>query len=101
MSLRDETIQTLRDHQTHFAALGVKRLGLFGSLARNEANAKSDVDLLVEFQAGQKTFDHFMKLSFLLEEVFQRRVDLVTHEALSPYIGPHILKEVEYVDIAA
>jgi hypothetical protein len=37
-----------------------------------------------------------MELTFLLEELLQRRVELVTTDALSPYIGPHILKEVEY-----
>lgn len=76
---------------------GVRRLGLFGSFARNEANQNSDVDLLVEFQLGQKTFDNFMALADLLESVLQRRVELVTTESLSPYIGPRILAEVENV----
>jgi hypothetical protein len=49
------------------------------------------------FESGQKTFDHFMALSFLLEDLLQRRVELVTPEGLSPYIGPYILQEVEYV----
>ena len=62
---------------------------------------QSDVDLLVEFEEGQKSFDNFMHLSFLLEEVLQRRVELVTLEALSPYIGPYILREVEYAPLAA
>jgi len=53
--------------------------------------------LLVEFEAGQKTFDHFMGLSFFLEELLQRRVELVTPEGLSPYIGPYILQEVQYI----
>jgi predicted nucleotidyltransferase len=68
---------------------------------RGEQHPDSDIDLLVEFEAGQKTFDAFMELSFLLEEVFQRRIELVTVESLSPYIGPHILKEVEYAALAA
>jgi predicted nucleotidyltransferase len=42
-----------------------------------------------------------MKLSFMLEDVLQHRVELVTVESLSPYIGPHILKEVEYAALAA
>jgi predicted nucleotidyltransferase len=56
---------------------------------------------LVEFEEGRKTFDNFMQLSFLLEEVLQRHVELVTLESLSPYIGPHILREVEYAPLAA
>ncbi len=59
------------------------------------------IDLLVEFESGKKTFDAFMELSFYLEEILQRKVELVTVESLSPYIGPHILEEVEYAAIAA
>lgn len=72
-------------------ALGVRRLAVFGSVVRGEAGPDSDIDLLVEFDPEKKTLRHFMSLSFLLEEVFQRRIELVTMEALSPYIGPHIL----------
>ena len=59
----------------------------------------SDVDILVAFEPDQKTFDNFMDLSFFLEDLLGRPVDLVTVEALSPYIGLHILEEVEYVAI--
>ena len=81
--------------------LGVQRLALFGSFARSEARPESDVDLLVEFIPGRKSFDGFMQLYDLLEERLGRRVELVTTEALSPYIGPHILAEAEDVVRAA
>ncbi len=68
---------------------------------RGDQTPDSDVDLLVEFEAGQKSFDHFMALSALLEEVLRRRVELVTTEGLSPHLARHILKEVEYVALAA
>ncbi len=51
------------------------------------------MDLLVEFAPGEKSFDRFMALSDLLERVLSHRVELVTVEALSPFIGPHILAE--------
>lgn len=70
---------------------------LFGSHAHGQATPDSDVDLLVEFAAGKKTLDNFVALSFLLEELLGRRVELVTPESLSPYVGPCILREVEYV----
>ena len=57
----------------------------------------SDVDLLVEFEEGQKTFDNFIQLSFWLEEMLKRRVELVTVDSLSPYLRPYITQEVEYV----
>jgi hypothetical protein len=87
----------LSAHKVELRALGAKRLGLFGSFVRGEPRADSDIDVLVEFAQGQKNFDHFMALCFFLEELFQRKVDVLTRESLSPHIGPHILKEVEYV----
>ncbi len=82
-------------------ALGVQRLALFGSVARGEARRDSDVDLLVQFLPGAKTYDRFLALSELLEARLGRRVELVTVEALSPFIGPHILAEAENVFGAA
>ncbi len=91
----------LSKNRSRIRALGVKRLGLFGSFVRDQQRSESDVDLLVEFEQGQKSFDNFIELAFLLEELLQRRVELITPESLSPYIGPHILDEVEYAPIAA
>ena len=81
--------------------LGVEQIGLFGSFVRDEPRSDSDVDVIVRFDPRRKTFDNFMQLSMLLEDLLGRRVEVVTTEALSPYIGPHILREVEYVDLAA
>ena len=96
-----DILTALSENRVRIRALGVKRLGLFGSFVRGQQKLESDVDLLVEFEHGQKTFDNFMQLAFLLEEILQRRVDLLTPEALSPYIGPYILDEVEYAPLAA
>jgi uncharacterized protein len=82
-------------------ALGVVRLALFGSVLRGEASPGSDVDLLVEFAPGAKSFDAFMALGDLLEDRLGRAVELVTPEALSPFIGPRILAEAKDVLRAA
>ena len=74
----------------------VKKIGIFGSSVRGEAKKDSDIDVLVEFEEGKKTFDNFMDLTFFLEEVFGRKVDLVTREALRPELKTSILKEVAY-----
>lgn len=74
-------------------ALGVRRLALFGSVGRDAASPGSDVDILVEFQPGEKRVDRFMGLADLLEDLLARPVDLLTTESLSPYIGPRILAE--------
>jgi len=75
---------------------GVLEIGLFGSYARNEGTVESDIDLLVEIEKSKKTFRNFMSLSYYLEELLGKKVELVTKQSLSPYIGPHILKTVEY-----
>ncbi|MBN2377324.1 MAG: nucleotidyltransferase family protein [Sedimentisphaerales bacterium] len=79
--------------------LGISNLGLFGSFVRGEQTEQSDVDLLVEFGADKKNFDNFMDACFFLEELFGRKVELVTAESLSPYIKPHVMKEVEYIRV--
>ena len=94
---KDELVSLVKENQSEIQKYGIKRLGLFGSFVTERQGDDSDVDLLVEFEPGQKSFDRFMALSFFLENILGRRVDLVTTDALSPYLGPHILREVEYV----
>jgi predicted nucleotidyltransferase len=90
----------LADREQHLAEFGVKQIGLFGSYLRNEATINSDIDLLVDISRERKTFRNFMALNYYLEDLFGCKVELVTKQSLSPYIGPHILKTVEYVPIA-
>ena len=96
-----DTRRLLSSVRSEILALGVERLALFGSVRRDEATAVSDVDFLVEFRSGEKTFDRFLALVELLERVVGRPVELVTTESLSPYIGPHILAEANDVVRAA
>jgi predicted nucleotidyltransferase len=98
---RDEAVNCLVASEAEIRALGVRRLSLFGSVLRGEASPDSDVDLLVEFAPGAKTYEHFLTLSELLEDRLGRRVELVTREALSPFIGPRILAEAQDVLRAA
>jgi len=72
----------------------VRSIGLFGSLARNEADRESDVDILVDFV--EPTFDHYMDLKFYLEKLFGRPVDLVTADTIKPRLKPVIEREVIY-----
>lgn len=98
---KQDILNVLEQNQASLRALGVKRIGLFGSFVRGEQQPDSDVDLLVEFEPGEKTFDAFMELCFFLDELLQHRTELVTVESLIPYMAPHILREVEYAGIAA
>ena len=97
---KEDVLRLLRQQESQIRALGVQRLGLFGSFVRGQQTAASDVDILAEFERGQKSFDHFIQLCFLLEELLGRRVELVTPEGLSPHIAPRILAEVEHVALA-
>jgi predicted nucleotidyltransferase len=94
---RETTAELLAASESEIRALGVARLALFGSVLHGDARPDSDVDLLVQFFPGAKTFDRFLALSELLENRLGRRVELVTTEALSPFIGPHILAEAQDV----
>ncbi|MBA4392599.1 MAG: nucleotidyltransferase [Desulfobacca sp.] len=98
---KQDFLDVIDQNRSHLRALGVKKIGLFGSFVRGEQRPESDIDLLVEFDPGRKTFDSFMELAFFLEELIQHRIELVTVESLSPYIGPYILSEVEYAPLAA
>lgn len=97
---KQQILFTLAEQKSRLRAFGVGRLGLFGSFVRGEQTGDSDIDLLVEFRPGCKTFENFMDLSFFLEELLGREVEVVTTEALSPYIGPRILEEAEYVTVS-
>lgn len=98
---RADVLERLRTAEAEIRRRGVRRLALFGSFVRDEARPDSDVDLYVEFVPGQKSFDRFMRLADELEGLLGRAVELVTPEALSPFIGPHILAEAEDVLRAA
>ena len=94
---RDDAVKRILASEDEIRALGVHRLALFGSVLRGEANSRSDVDLLVQFSPGAKTFTNFLALSEFLEECLGSPVELVTSESLSPYVGPHILAEAQDV----
>jgi uncharacterized protein len=98
---REQAVERLAACESEIRALGVARLALFGSVLRGEAQAHSDVDLLVQFVPGAKSYNRFLALSELLEAQLGRSVELVTTESLSPFIGPRILTEARDVLRAA
>ena len=98
---KNAIVQRIMEERERLAFFGVRSLGLFGSFVRGDQTSLSDVDILVEFMPEKHTFDNFMEVAFFLEEILGHKVELVTPEALSPHIGPHILREVEHVPIAA
>jgi predicted nucleotidyltransferase len=98
---RERVEERLRAVEPEIRALGVSRLALFGSVLRGSARDDSDVDLLVQFVPGGKTYARFVQLCELLEEHLGHRVEVVTAESLSPFIGPRILADAQDVLRAA
>ncbi len=94
----EEIMDILKKHKNEIKnKFGVKEFGIFGSYVRNEQKEDSDIDILVEFKEGYKTFDNYMDLKFYLEELFGLKIDLVSKTTLKPRLKPHIMKEVVYV----
>ena len=87
----------LKDNKSSIDECGIKKIGIFGSYVHNEQKKDSDIDILVEFEKGKKNYRNFLKISELTEKLFNTKVDLITTESLSSYIGPYIKKEVIYV----
>ena len=89
---RDEVLSILAEHKAELVAMGVKSIAIFGSTARNEAGAESDVDVLVEFSVPVGMFK-FLDVKSRLESILGREVDLATPDALRQQMRPGILKE--------
>ena len=101
MTRKDTFFKLIRKNKEFLESIGVKEIGLFGSVVRGEDTAASDIDVLVEFIQEKKTFQRFNMLCDFLEKNLESDFDLVTKESLSPYIGPHIIKEVDFVEITS
>ncbi len=96
MLTQDEILRKIEENMDRIKKYGVKRIGVFGSFAGGKQGPESDIDILVEFERGKKTFDNYMDLKFFLEELFMRKVDLVIVETIKPGLKPYILKHVGY-----
>lgn len=93
---RHRVLTLLDDHRQELQALGVRSLRLFGSVARDEAAADSDVDLLVDFKEVP-TFSGYMRLRIFLEDLLGSRVDLVTESGLRKRVRPYVEQDALHV----
>lgn len=92
-----DTIQVLKEYLPElYRQYPVCKIGVFGSFARGEASADSDIDLLIDFSKPVNLLS-FVDIKLDLENLLQRKVDLVTVNALKPRIKDKILNEVVYL----
>ena len=107
MELSNRTIvETLSGHGELLKKYHVKKIGLFGSYARGDQRAHSDIDLLVEFDLTSFDenfsgyFDNYLALKSTLQDILKAKVDLVTNDMISHYIKPLMEDEIRYVKTA-
>lgn len=100
MLTKNEIIKIIQDNKEVIKSFGVTEIGLFGSYVRNEQNENSDIDILVDYKKGEMDFFKFIRFCEIFEKLFNNiKVDVITKNGLSEFIGPYILKEVEYAKI--
>lgn len=98
MTTKENILKKLKSNKLKLSKFGIRNVGLFGSYSRDEQSSESDIDLLIDFEPEKENFDNFMAVYDLFENLFKNeRIEVVTTNGLSPYIGPKILAEVQYV----
>ena len=98
MTTKGFILSTIRSHKAQLTGFGIQNIGLFGSYVRDEQSEKSDIDLLIDFTPDKENYDNYMAVYDYLENLFKNeKIELVTKNGLSPYIGPEILKEILYI----
>ena len=94
---RQEILIQLINHAGQIRQLfPVRELSIFGSVARDQADENSDVDVLVEFDK-KPNFDSFMDLKFYPEDLLGKQIDLVTRNALRPRMSQLIEQELIHI----
>ena len=97
MLTKDNILKALRTNKKKLRKFGIRNVGLFGSHINNEQSSESDIDLLIDFEPEKENFDNFMAVYDLFEHIFKNeKIEFVTKNGLSPYIGPKILEDVQF-----
>jgi hypothetical protein len=94
---REAAIQVLRRNADALRARGVRHAALFGSVARGEAEAGSDVDILIELEPGAAPdMFSYAGLTQYVADLFPGRVDVVSRDSLKPRIRPRVMADAVY-----
>ena len=90
----EKIIKKIRENRKEIKRCHVKKIGLFGSFAKNKQHKKSDIDILVTFE--KETFDNYVNLLFLLEKILKKKIDIVIEKDLHKALN-YVKREVNYV----
>lgn len=99
MSRKELVFKLFKENKKILKGIGIRSIGIFGSIARSEDTKKSDFDILVEFTEKNRNFNNFSRLCDFLENHIGENYDLIMVDGLSPHFGEKILKEVQYANI--
>lgn len=94
---KEQIVELLEANRKQIQEFGVSKLGLFGSYAKDQQTSESDLDFIVEFRKGKKTYDNLLDLADFLEELFELKVDVVTKKSIASWLQPYIDENVVYV----
>ncbi len=100
MISKREVFDTLNRNKDNLDGFDVERIGLFGSVSREEHDSESDLDFIVDFKEGKKSYKNYIGLKTFLEELFDRDIDLVTRNSLKPSMKERVIGETEYAEEA-
>jgi len=93
---KNEVIRILQNNSDKIQRFGVKKIGLFGSYVKDAQIESSDLDFIVEFERGEKSYDNLAELKFFLEDLFDKEIDLVTIDSIRPELKTDIMENIEY-----
>ena len=98
MITKEQIVKAISSTKPELQRFCIRNIGLFGSYVRGEQTKISDIDILIDFEPEKENYDNYMAVYDIIERLFRNeKVEIVTKNGLSPYIGPRILKEVLYV----
>ena len=90
---KHEILDTIRKHRDILLKYKVREIGLFGSFVRGEQEDKSDIDLVVDFE--EPSIENFMGLSSFLENLFGKKVEILTPAGVESIRINHIKEEIK------
>jgi len=93
---KEKILEKIEENRKLIKQKGVKKIGLFGSFAKDNQNKKSDVDILIEFD--KPTLEKYLYVLRLLKKELKRKIDLIIESDLKPELM-YVKKEAEYAEI--